>query len=231
MNKNAIISFANSSGNYIKGLARLSESLRNNAEGIDFVSFIGEASLGCEPHKENPYSFKVAAFKKAREAGYRNILWLDASVFAIKPVQPIFDEIEENGFIFQEAGQILSHWANDTTLEHFKITRDEADEMIMIGNAGFLGLDFESEIGNKFFEMWEAACVADCFKGKWTNDEKTESKDPRCKGARHDMSSSSAVANILGIIDKAHKGNETLQYAGPYDEVIGINIIFKAQGL
>ena len=55
-----IISFANDNRqrNYIKGLARLSESLRHNFDGT-FLSWIGELSLGAPLHSENMYAFKI----------------------------------------------------------------------------------------------------------------------------------------------------------------------------
>jgi len=228
--KNCVISFANSKGNYINRLARLSESLRNNSEGIDFVSFIGEASLGCELHSKNPYSFKVEAFYKMFQAGYKNVLWLDSSVFAIKPIHKVFDDIENKGFCFQRAGHMVGSWANDYTLNYFGITRDEAMDMPMIGNAGLLGLSVTNKIGVDFFAMWSKAMLAGCFKGNWTNEGNTESNDERCLGHRHDMSSHSIVANKLGLINDAYDGDKVLQYAGIYDETLNDTIIFKAQG-
>jgi len=228
--KNCIISFANQSGNYINRLARLSESLRNNSEGIDFISFIGEGSLGCERHSVNPYGFKVEAFSKVFEQGYKNVLWLDTSVFAIKRVHKVFEDIEANGYCFQKAGHLVGTWTNDFTLNYFGITRDEAMTMPMIGNAGLLGLNFESKIGQEFFLMWDQALVAGCFKGSWVNTDKTESQDERCLGHRHDMSCHSIIANKLGIINNAYDGDKVLQYAGVFDETLNDTIIFKAQG-
>ena len=218
MNKNAIISFANSKGNYINGLARLGESLRNNSEGIDFISFIGEASLGCELHINNPYSFKIAAFKKAKEAGYKNILWLDSSCFAIKSVQSIFDEIENTGFIFQDAGYYISEWTNEDTLKYYGLTKESSSLMKMIGNAGFLGLNFNMHKPNEFFNKWEESMLKGYFKGDW-------------KDHRHDMSNSSILVHLLNIDHLMKKGDEWLQYAGLYQETANEKIIIKAQGI
>lgn len=228
-NKQAIISFANSAGNYVKGLARLSESLRNNFDG-DFIGFIGEASIGAPPHSENPYAFKIYAFQKAIEAGYEKILWVDSSCFAVANVQPVFDEIERDGFIFQEAGQMLGKWTNDKTLAYFGITRDEAMDMRMVGNAGFFGLNMNNPTAKTFFDAWLIAMEYGLFKGTWNNSENTESLDERCEGHRHDMSVSSCLVNILGLSGLMKKGNEWLQYAGPYDKTLNDTIIFKAQG-
>lgn len=228
-NKRAIISFANQNGAYMDRLARLSNSLRNNFDG-DFLGFVHESSLGCELHSENPYAFKIAAFQKAKDAGYTSILWLDSSVFAVASVEPIFERLERNGFVFQEAGHMLGTWSNDECLIHFGISRDEAMSVPMIGNAGFLGLDFNNVKANNFFGLWKRSMNSNIFKGEWNNDYKTESEDDRCKGHRHDMSCSSALVHRLGLFHMAYKGDEILQYAGIYDKVLNDTIILKAQG-
>lgn len=230
MSGNCIISFANSKNYYINGLARLNESLRTNSAGIDFLSFVGEASLGCELHTYNPYAFKIAAFNKARESGYKNILWLDSSCFAIKSVQPIFDEIENTGFIFQDSGHLASTWLNDFTLNYLGITREEAREIRLIGNAGMMGLNFSMEKPNEFFKKWEDAKNAGCFKGNWTNKDFTESKSEECFGARHDMISG-AILHQMKLNHLMKPCTDWLQYAGVYQETANETIIIKAQGL
>lgn len=227
ISKKCILSFANHRGRYVQNLARLSESLRTNFDG-DFLGFIGEASVGAPPHEQNPYAFKIYAFQKAIDAGYTQVLWLDSSCFAIKNVKPIFEEIEKSGYIMQEAGHYMGTWTNDKALAYFGVTRDEAMTMLMYGNAGFLGLNFEHGIANAFFDKWRAAMAGGCFKGEWNNDNHTESDDERCKGHRHDMSCGSIIANQLGM--KYKPGNEWLQYAGPYDQTANETIIIKAQG-
>lgn len=227
--KNCIISFANHKGRYVQNMARLSESLRGNFDG-DFLGFIGEASVGSPAHQDSPYAFKIHCIQKAKDAGYQKVLYLDSSCFAIKNVSPVFEEIEKDGFIFQEAGHMAGTWTNDYTLNYYGLTRDEAMEMRMIGNAGFLGLDFSKPEPHRFFDKWADSMNAGCFRGEWTNDNKTESQDERCKGARHDMSNSSIIINRMGLIDFAKKGDEWLQYAGIFDATGNDTIIFKAQG-
>ncbi len=233
INKQCVVSFANSKGKYIQNLSRLGESLSNftnpNFDG-DFLGFIGEASCGAQPHEIVPYGFKIHAIQRAIDAGYKQILWLDSSCFAIKNLQPIFDKITETGFAFQDAGHWLGEWANDHTLQYFWINRDGAMEMRMIGNAGLLGLNFDNPDARVFFDKWRQSMVAGCFTGAWSNNEHTESQDERCRGARHDMSASSAIVHNMGLFHLAYGGEEVLQYAGIYDEVLNDTIILKAQG-
>lgn len=226
--KKAIVSFANSNGNYIQSLARLGESLRNNFDG-DFLGFINEASVGAPLHKNNPYAFKLKCIQKAIYAGYEQILWLDSSCFAIQNVQPIFDIIQNDGYVMQDSGHYLGNWCNDATLNYSGITRDKAMDIKMYGNAGFLGLSMESGISRAFFDKWNEYADLGYFKGEWNNDKKTESEDDRCLGHRHDMSCGSIVANILQM--KMQPGDSLLQYTGVYDKALNDSIIIKAQGM
>lgn len=209
-----VISFANSSGNYVSGIARLSDSLRNNFDG-DFGSWIGEHTLGAPLHSDNPYAFKIHAFQKAIDAGYTQILWLDSSVFAVQPIQPVFDHIAGHGYIMQDAGHFLGDWCNDETLAYFALNKQDMKEVRMIGNAGFLGLDMNNPTAKLFFEMWRDAMNAGMFCGSWDNH-------------RHDMSCSSAIRYKLGM--NMVSGDEWLQYGGLYDKVGNDKIYFKAQG-
>lgn len=211
----AIVTLANNKGNYRQGLARLSDSLRNNFDG-DFFGYTDERQVGAPLHGDNPYAFKIYAIEKVREMGYTQILWLDSSCYAVAPVQPVFDVIEQQGYIMQEAGHYVGDWCNDFTLEYFGLNRDEAKKMLMYGNAGFLGLNFNSHKAESFFEAWEESMLAGCFIGSWDNH-------------RHDMTCGSIIANRIGMHYK--KGDEWLQYGGIYDKPANDTIIFKAQGI
>jgi hypothetical protein len=228
MNKNCIVSFANQRGRYVQNMARLSESLRNNFDG-DFLGFIGESSIGAPPHEICPYGFKIHAFRSAQKAGYNKVLYVDSSCFAIKNVQPCFDEIEKDGFFFQYSGHTANEWMNDRTLNYYGITREDAREIPLIGNAGMLGLDFSKELPNTFFNRWEKAMQDGMFVGKWDNKDFTESSSEECKGFRHDMQNA-IILNDLGVLHFMKKGDEWLQYSGLYDETSNQTIIWKAQG-
>ncbi len=224
----AIVSLATRRGNYVKSLNRLEESLRLD-ENMDFIGFIGEQSVGAPLHINNPYAFKIYAIEQARSRGYDQVLWLDSSVFAIKDTKPVWDKIDATGYIMQSAGFRTGNYCNDFALDYFKVSRDEAMEMFMYGNAGMLGLDFTTEIANHFFEEWKKSMLNGCFKGAWDNVAKTESQDERCWGHRHDMSAGSIIANNLQM--KYQPGDEILDYSAPYKQPRNETIIFYAQGM
>lgn len=214
-NKKCIISFANERGRYKESLSRLEESLKGNYDG-DFLGFIGEESVGSPKHLDNPYAFKVYCWLKAIEQGYTQILWIDSSCFAIKNLNPVFDVINKEGYIMQEAGHLVGTWTNDKTLEYFGITREQAMTMPMYGNAGFLGLNIKKQPAMDFFFRWWDSMLGGCFKGSWDDH-------------RHDMSCGSIIANQLGM--KFKPGDEWLQYAGPEDKAINDKISIFAQGM
>lgn len=229
--KKAIVSFANQKNNYVKAMERLSESLRHNFDG-DFLGFVGESTCGAPLHSENPYAFKIYCIQKAIDAGYEQILWLDSSCFAVKNVQPIFDYLETHWCMVQDSGHWLGTWANDRSLEYFGIARDEAMEIRMIGNAGFLGLNVNTMAANSFMSQCITAMHKGIFKGAWNNNEKTESQDERCLGHRHDMVASSCILYKMGVIPEGMVGGEEwLQYGGPYTPIINDSIVLKAEGM
>jgi len=215
-------------GRYVAGQTRLATSLANVGYDGQFLAFQKESSIGAPPHNQNPYAFKIHGFRRAEQLGHRFVLWLDASVWAIRDVQPVFDHIEEHGHIMQYAGHNCGRWSNDRCLEYFDITRDEAENMLMYGNAGFLGLDLWDTRATAFLHSWEKAMKAGIFKGAWHNKQQTESKDPRCAGHRHDMVVGSIIANKLNM--EYQKGGDWLAYARP-EETVRDTVIFKAMGI
>jgi len=227
--KRAIVSLGTSEYNLAR--ERLGISLMQHLHPSDsFHLFSMEDEVGAPSHKENPYAFKIYAFEEMRKLGYNQVLWVDSSVYAIKSITAIFDKINEDGYICQQAGHMVGRWTNDRTLEYFGITRDEAMQMEMYGNAGFLGLDFDQPIANDFFNRWKQSMLDGMFKGEWVNHSRTESQDERCDGHRHDMSCGSIIRHQLGM--KLQSGMDYLQYV--YDgEKIPHNdtVCLFAQGL
>ncbi len=222
--KTAIVNFAN--GRYIAGQNRLLQSLLITAkfEGT-FLSWTKEVSIGSPLHTDNPYAFKIYGFEQAFK-NFDYVLWLDASVWAIKSVAPVFEHIEKYGYIQQEAGQFAGHWANDNCLNYFGINRDEAMKMLCYGNAGFLGLSKHDKTAMEFFKRWKESMLAGAFKGAWTNENNSESRDPRCKGHRHDLVCGSIIANQLGM--EYQNGEEWLNYG---TEPKSDKVYFMAKGM
>jgi hypothetical protein len=196
--KYAIVNLA--TDRYILGQQRLRQSLIDNNFNGDFFGYIGEGSVGSPSHLENPYAFKIYAIDKLRVMGYTKILWLDASVYAVKNVQPIFDWIEDKGIFMEEAGHWAGSWTNDATLEYFGITREQAMKVPMY-SAGVSGFDFEKHNSINHFNFWYESMKNGLFKGSWDNH-------------RHDMSCGTLVAHQLGLLRLYSKGGHFLSYIG-----------------
>ena len=228
MSTRAIISLATKNSRYVDAIARLSDSLRNNADGIDFLGFIHERSVDAPLHNEVPYGFKIYAIAKAMELEYTEVLWLDASVFAVAPVNSIFDIISEQGYFFEGNGCFLGEWCNDKTLEYYEIDRDTAMSIPMV-QGGFLGFNLASDIGKKLFYQLNEAYDEGLFEGMWDNVDRSCSADERVRGHRHDQSCMSAIVHNLGV-EFSHL-SDRIQYAGLYDQIQSDKVIFKCQGL
>jgi hypothetical protein len=224
--KKAIINFSN--GRYIIGQDRLKQSLIAHGYDGDFIGWQNEQQIGAPPHKANPYAFKTFGFQKAFDMGYDMVMWLDASVVAVANTQPIWDKIENEGYIMQYAGHMCGTWTNDNALRYFKVTRDKAMHYGMYGNAGFLGLNKHDEKAMDFFTQWHQASKVGAFIGNWDNKTFTESRDMRCKGHRHDMSCGSIIANQLKM--DMVEGDKWLHYAPPTQQPKD-GVILHAQGV
>ena len=201
--------FDESGRKYRAGVDRLVESLekqRVNKSDYLFLAIKGLANdtsiLNCEPHKTNPYAFKIAAIDRAIDVFKADqVIWVDSSMVAVKNPAPVINRLSEIGVFMEESGHYVSDWCNNFTLNYFGITRAQASEMTMF-SAGFTGIDFTTEIGCKFFNRWKESMQAGCFKGDWSNH-------------RHDMSAGSIIANQMGLRQHYSTGGTFLAYVGP----------------
>jgi hypothetical protein len=184
---------------YPRGQDRLRASIGKFCPESEFIGFTNNKNFGSPTHEEVPYAFKTFALKYCLDKKYDAAIYADASVWAVKSWQPIWDIIESQGYYFEEAGHWAGTWTKDSVLERMGVTRDEAMKIPMF-SAGFTGLDFRNPLAVEFFKKWHSyATDGDSFKGSWNNNKKDMSKDPRCAGHRHDMSVASILAWQMGM--------------------------------
>jgi hypothetical protein len=188
-----------STGGFIRGQNRLVASLLRHGYDGGFMLWGDELPAGCPSHRDVPYAFKTYALNEAKTAGYDVLFWLDASMWAVKNIEPAMRHIEEHGHLFEVAGQWLGWYSTDAFLEKHGLTRDEA-MTIPTFSAGFTGLDLRHPQSLEFLDKWhEMAKDGVSFCGAWNNDNNACSIDPRCKGHRHDMSAGSLLAHRMGM--------------------------------
>lgn len=191
---------------YWKGQERLVASIPN----YEVLTFKSVDEVGAPPHSENNYAFKCYAFIKAYELGYRQILWLDASMRAIRDIKPIFDIINKDGYFFQDSGWPNNRWTNESALEYFGTNEGE------MLSSGVLGLDFNNPLAYQFFDEWTAAMREGIFNGDWGNH-------------RHDQTCASLIAYKLGM--KLQDGNTFFVYGKDDEPTISDKTVLLADGV
>jgi len=191
---------------YWAGQERLAKSIT----AYPVLMYRSEAEVGAPPHKENNYAFKPYSFIKAYEAGFRQILWLDASIRAIKDIKPIFDIIDKDGYFFQDSGWPNSRWTNDRALKYFGTNEGE------MLSSGVLGLDLDNPLAYQFFDQWTQAMRDGIFNGDWENH-------------RHDQCAASLIAHKLGM--KLQDGNTFFVYGKEDEPTISDKTVLLADGI
>jgi len=193
----ALVTFA--SGSYRGIEDKLVKSIKLFSPLIDVFAFHSESEIGSPTHKDAPYAFKPYAVNAVRMKGYDLVIWCDSCLRAVKPLDSFIDDIVARGVYLQLDGWKCGEWANDRTLEYFKVTREESMNIESI-YAQCMGFDFRTKVAHDFLSMWLGAAQAGVFKGRWKNDNKTESEDPRVRGHRHDQTSAELIAYYLRIV-------------------------------
>lgn len=183
---------------YPEGQKRLVDSLKKVGFQGDVFAFTEEHQIGCKTHAEVPYAFKPYAFKYIMEQGYDQILWCDASVWAIKPIDVIFEEMEKNDYcLFHNCS--AGEYSSDASIASFGITREESFAIPMLMGL-CMGFNMNAEICKEFHKRWfEKANDGITFPGSWHNNNKEVSEDSRVRGHRHDQTAASLIAHQLGM--------------------------------
>ena len=196
--KRAIINVCNTAGNYPQGQDRLKQSLKKYGES-DFYGFIGENKVNAPLHSVVPYAFKPFAMEYLRQKGYDLIMWADASMYAVKSLNKLWDIIERKGWLMEESGHYLGQWCNDRALKNMGITREKAMQITMY-SAGMTGLNLHNEKAVNFLNDWlEFAKDNETFVGSHVDH-------------RHDMSVASFLASKYKM--DYERGGTYLAYIG-----------------
>lgn len=168
------------------------------SRGYDILVFRSPEEIGSPSHAECPYAFKYYSILEAHRRGTTVVVWCDSCVTLLKPIRPWMDTLQTVGVYLQEDGWKCGTWANDRALEYFGVSRDEAMMRPSV-YACVMGFDFRHSQTLRFMARWKEAMDAGCFQGNWTNADRTESQDPRCRGHRHDQTCAELVAYELGL--------------------------------
>ena len=186
---------------YPRGLARLRKSLSDVGFDGEFIGWDNCYPPGSPKHEDVPDAFKSYAFQDALRKGYTSILWLDASCWAIKPVEPIFDWIEKHGHLFYYNGHNIGEWCKDSAVEKLHMTREGSFSLSDL-NGMFLGIDYT----NPRTKAWLDEFCEICQDGEtligpfWPRPKPGEiSSDPRVLGHAHEQTVAGALAHHHGM--------------------------------
>lgn len=173
--------------------------------------FFDVLPAGCPPHEKMPYAFKIEAMRRAVDAGFENLLWMDATCQPTGSIEEIWSLIQEHEYyIVKQEDARLGTWTNDLSLEIYGITRDEAMDIPLV-YTGLIGLKPAGDVGSQIWNAWDELYKRGAFFGahenipvypweehgaKWRGH---CSMDKRCEGHRHDESAMSFVLWKLGL--------------------------------
>lgn len=215
MKKRSDICFVNfSNEQYISPQYDLVRSIKRHSN-YDILTFTKFEEIQSPSHQKSPYEFKLYAIRAAKNMGYDIVIWCDASVRLIKPIEALIPKIKEVGVYIQQDGWTVGQWANDNALEYFGVSRDEAMK-IPNAYACIMIFDFTNSISLLFLDELFKCASAGLFKGQWHNKNKTESQDERCLGHRHDQTCVELVANRLGLEKQPFLVSTDTLYKGRY---------------
>jgi hypothetical protein len=194
---------------------RLGESLKRVQFDGDFLFWDEEFPEGCPSHFDAPFAFKAYCFYAASRLGYTQILWMDSTCVAIRPLSPIFESINQNGYVLfnNNYDQSLGQWISDEALAFNQLSREDAMTIPEIP-CSVIGLDLSSDIASSFLSQWHQI-MSDGVTAKGTTSEIQDwaeyqeifwnrnnriSQDPRVKGHRCDQPAAGIVAHRLGML-------------------------------
>lgn len=220
----AVIISAGIGGWYGQGVQRLERSLIFEGWGGNILTWKDDYPPDSHRHEDVPYYMKIAAFEEALRQGYTHILWVDASFWAVKRPDKMFDLINDQGYYFFSSGYNLAQSVNDTALEYVELSRDVA-EGINEWASGCVGINFNNNDGKNLYNRWKQLMDAGLSKGSRLHD--NQSADPRFLFHRQDQSCLSLAIWELGL--KNTKGLDMVSYKGTgYNEN---DLIFFIGGL
>lgn len=196
---------------YPRLAARLIERFHAVSPGYEIQAWVNTLPPGApkdvvvDGYDYTAYCAKPFALEYARQCGADVAILADASFFPVRPIQPLVEHVQRNGYYLCRNGFKVGEWCSDAALNYFGVSRDAAFEMDEISSY-CVGVDFGHEDARRMLDQWtHAATGHGCFPGPHTatgqpgRNPGFVSTDPRVKGHRHDQSALSIIANRLGM--------------------------------
>lgn len=192
---------------------------------------------GCPPHRNRgmlaapqkqcvPYAFKAYAMKHAADAGVEQIIWADACIRPIAPLDRIWEWLETHGVWICRNGWMNHEWTADSAYPHlfplvYEIANDTSTALTAARRlnrdiphvvATCLGVDVRHPKGRAFLDRYyQLASTTSAFCGPWRNTAAPAMAGvatdhacgpcgpPSTLGHRHDQTAASVIAWELDI--------------------------------
>lgn len=189
---------------YARGITRLRTQLYDvHAFGGDVLFWDTDYPPGSPTMREAHSAFKPFCFAEAFRQGHDLILWLDASIVVKRPLEPLFQSIQDVGYLVYPNTHSVGEYCKDEALAPLGITREESFALRSC-MATVIGLDLTHPVSRTFLDQWKAlAADGVTFPGpKWSGVRgwpRVASQDPRVKGHRYDQTAASVLFMRLGM--------------------------------
>jgi hypothetical protein len=160
--ENCVICYASYNENYPKGCKRLFlHVLLSNFKGHVDCRIGGWPDLegGSLPLAPVPFAFKACFFKEMKRAGYKRVLWMDASIVPLVSLNQIFKIIEEKGYFIQKNCHVLHPpFMTEELAEIFGLPFEEACQLRSC-SAAIFGVDFTNDKVSQLIDAWYRAAA------------------------------------------------------------------------
>lgn len=183
---------------FLRGQDRLARSLAEVGYVGGVAFWRDEYPPGSPRHEDMPYAFKAYALECVAQQGYTSLLWVDASVWFVRPPSVVFDEIEREGhYVAAVVGEhSAGQWCSDDAVVNLGTTREELMSYPLV-YGGFFGVEISRRTSGWVVLYRFGKCARDgSFCGPWGTD---ASADSRVKGHRHDQTALSAIVGLRGL--------------------------------
>lgn len=157
--KNCLILYASFNCCFPKGVKRLISIVKQSNFKGHILCRIGgwpDVAGGSLTLAHVPFAFKVCSFKEAQRLGYERVLWLDSSIVPLVDLDTVFTTIGKKGYFSVENTVSVGPWCNEKAASYFGYSLKETYN-IKCCQAGVLGVDFKTEIGQKIIDRWHKA--------------------------------------------------------------------------
>lgn len=187
----AVVSVA--TGHFRRGQDRLKAALDRAGECGHYWSHLPS---DWPTHEKIPYAFKACALKATADRGFDTLLWCDACILPVKPLDSLWERIEREGYWVSNNGWANAEWTADSAYPDLfpEFRTDPSDNDSRAGDralqssyfngerarevnkdiphvvATAFGISLKSDVGSQFLDKYyRLATQTKAFCGPWIN--------------------------------------------------------------